>query len=100
MKTQSFDNMKDFLAKALQEAIGLGAVAAKIGFSSAETTDCGFEAGRLKNTGSRQAQGYSMDVIVNGRRAWVSGNRVDQISAVVLYKSVAHVNVSPNPLTN
>ena len=104
MQTGTIDEMKNALADALEQARRLGATAAKADFHCAETTDCEFEAGRLKNTGDKQRQGYSITVLVNGRSARVSSNRVDQVGTMVeealalaKHGSHAHFDAFPAP---
>jgi len=104
MQANAANDMKDVLAKALEKARQLGAAAAKAGFHSSETTNCEFEAGRLKSTGDQQKQGYNITVLLNGRSANVSGNRVEQLEtmveeAITLAKlgSHAHFDAFPPP---
>ena len=104
MQTGTVNEMRDVLAKALEQARQLGATAAKAGFHSTETTNYEFEAGRLKTTGDQQKQGYSITVLVENRSARVSSNRVEQVQTMVeealtlaKHGSDAHFDAFPAP---
>ena len=86
----------------IEKALQLGASGAKIAFRRSERTDCGFEAGRLKETGSRQTASYDIEVLVDGRRGNTSGNRLEDMGemlrrAITLAKagSAAHFDAYP-----
>ena len=96
--------MKDHFQQALDTAKRMGATAAKLAFNHAERTNCRFEAGRLKDTGGREALSYSIDVLVGSRNGNTSGNRLEDLDtmieqAVTLGKigSVAHFDAYPVP---
>lgn len=82
----------------------LGAQAAKLSFNHAEKTSCSFEAGRLKETSDHENLAYTVDALIDGRKAFVSGNRLDVFDvmieqAVTLAKvgSTAHFDAYPSP---
>jgi predicted Zn-dependent protease len=96
------------IANRLQDGIALarrkGATAAKIGFHHGESTNCSFEAGRLKETTDKESMGYSIEVIVGLQKANTSGNRLEKLEkmiedAVALAKvgSAAHFEAYPAP---
>jgi len=97
-------SMKDRLLRGVAMAERLGASAAKISFGHGESIDCEFESGRLKRSGSEEDAGYTVAVIVDGRRGVTSGNRLEDVETMVeramaLAKagSVAHFTRYPAP---
>ncbi|MES0349320.1 MAG: TldD/PmbA family protein [Desulfobacteria bacterium] len=104
MRTSMIEIMKDHFQQGLDTAKRMGATAAKLAFYHAERTDCRFEAGRLKDTGGREALSYSIEVLVGSRKGTTSGNRLEDLDtmieqAVTLGKigSVAHFDAYPVP---
>ena len=105
MRHSLVDVMTQRLHKGLDKAKQLGASAAKIVFHHQETTDCRFEAGRLKDTGEQESISFSVEVLVGGRKGHTSGNRSGDFDemierAVTLAKvggSVAHFDAYPAP---
>lgn len=77
------DKTKEIFKSALLSATKSGAQSAKIGFSSSNSLSVGFEAGRLKETASAEKVGYTISVLVDGKLAEVSGNRMDQVEKMV-----------------
>lgn len=104
MRTSMTDIMKDHFQQGLDTAKRAGANAAKLTFYHGEGIKCRFEAGRLKDTGAREAVSYSIEVLVGRRRGNTSGNSLERIDdmierAVTLAKigSVAHFETYPVP---
>lgn len=104
MRTSMRSSLKDRLLRGVATAERLGATAAKISFGHGESIDCEFESGRLKRSGSEEDAGYTVSVIVAGRRGVTSGNRLDEVElmverSVALAKagSIAHFGRYPAP---
>ena len=74
MRNSMAEAMAPALSRGVEQAQGLGASAAKIDFGQSETIGCDFENGRLKQTETTQRVSYTVTVVVNGRRANVTGN--------------------------
>jgi PmbA protein len=88
MRNTMIDRARDQLQSALETARHQGASAAKLSFRQAERIDCSFEGGRLKNTGSSHAISLGVEVLLDGRRAGVSGNRLRDVNDLV-HRAVA-----------
>jgi len=104
MKNSIVDSMKGRLQEGVELAISLGASAAKIGLSHGEGISCRFESGRLKSADGRESFGYSVTVVLNGKRGSTSGNDLDSLEemvrrAIALAEagSVAHFESYPAP---
>ena len=98
------ERMGDHFQDGLETAKRLGATAAKFAFHHSERTECKFEAGRLKDTGGREALSYSVEVLVGRRRGHTSGNRLEDFNAMIEQAvtlantgSVAHFDTYPIP---
>lgn len=83
-------------------ATSLGASGAAISVSYGTSYGCGFEAGRLKQTGSSETLQYNLSVIVNGHRGDASGNKMEAMQemmrrAIVLASEGAVANFSRYP---
>ncbi len=94
----------DRLKQALEQARKLGASGAKIRRSSSDRLGCGYEAGRLKHSDAQHHAGYSIEVLVDGRRAETRGNRpedledlVERVVTLARSGSVAHFEAYPEP---
>ena len=104
MRSPMIEIMTENFQKGLETAKQLGANAAKFGFSHTERTDCSFEAGRLKDTGGSEAMSYSIEVLLDGRRGNASGNRIEDLDAMIeravalaRVGSAAHFEAYPAP---
>lgn len=92
------------LEQALETARERGVSAAKLHFVQDERAGCGFEAGRLKTADAHRSGAYSIEVVIEGKRASAYGNRLDDLDdmidrAVTLARSgsVAHFDAYPPP---
>ncbi|MBW2624241.1 MAG: TldD/PmbA family protein [Deltaproteobacteria bacterium] len=104
MQSPMIEIMTENFQKGLETAKNLGANAAKFGFSHVERTDCSFEAGRLKDTGGSEAMSYSIEILLDGRRGNSSGNRIEDLDAMIeravalaRVGSAAHFDAFPPP---
>jgi PmbA protein len=104
MRNPMIETMQGRLQQGLSTARKLGASEAKLAFGQTEKIACEFEAGRLKETGSRDNLAYHVEVLVDGRRGRASGNRLEDLDAmleraVALARvgSVAHFDAYPAP---
>jgi len=104
MREQMVEKVVSRLEDAVRKATRAGASAAKVSFGHSESSYCSFEGGRLKRTGVNEGYSYGIEVIVNGKRGGTSGNRLEQLDALVdravtLAKvgSVAHFDKFPAP---
>jgi len=104
MRHSLTDTMKSRLHNGLAQAKALGADAAKLTFEHYETTLCTFKAGRLKDTGGREALSYGIEVLVSGRRGSTSGNDPAKLDSMIEHAvslaragSVAHFEAYPAP---
>jgi PmbA protein len=104
MRDSKTEEMRGRLADGLALAERLGADAAKMRYRQSESMECGFEAGRLKNTGSCQSMAYSIEVLLGKKRGAASGNRPEDVPALVeravtLAKvgAAAHFDAYPAP---
>ena len=104
MRTPMLRAMKDRLLRGVAAAERLGASAARLSFGHGESIDCEFESGRLKRSGSEEDAGYTVTVVVAGRRGVASGNRIDDVELLVQRAvdlaqagSVAHFERYPAP---
>ncbi len=104
MRTSMLPALRERLLRGIATAERLGASAARIAFGHGESIDCEFESGRLKRAGSEENAGYTVTVIVNGRRGVASGNRsgdvelmVERAIALARAGSVAHFERYPAP---
>ncbi len=104
MRRSMIKDMEERLQQGLETARHFGASEAKLAFHHAESLDCKFEAGRLKDTGGREAISYNVEVLVGGRMGNTSGNRLKDLDAMVeravtLAKvgSIAHFKAYPTP---
>ncbi len=84
MRTPLLDVMKPHLRQGVERATAMGASAAKLTFSHGESIGCSFESGRLKSSGTQENLGYTVTVIVDGRRGIATGNALDDVEAMVL----------------
>lgn len=94
----------DRFQQALAGAQGKGANAGRILFRRGESIGCQFEAGRLKETGTRFFSGYEIELLASGRRGSASGNQIDDLPellsrAISLARtgSAAHFTAFPKP---
>lgn len=104
MRTSMLSALRERLLRGVATAERLGATAARITFGHGESIDCEFESGRLKRAGSEEDAGFTVTVIVQGRRGVTSGNRSDEIElmvdramALARAGSVAHFERYPAP---
>lgn len=104
MAASVVERMGSRMEEGLRRACALGATAAKIAYTSVDGLGCSFEAGRLKQTESRQSDLYTIEVLARGRRGWASGNAPGDLEelvarAVTLAKmgGVAHFEAYPAP---
>ena len=104
MRTSMLSVLRERLLRGIAAAERLGATAARISFGHGEGIDCEFESGRLKRAGSEENSGYTISVIVGGRRGVASGNRsgdvelmVERAMALARAGSVAHFERYPAP---
>ena len=77
--SKSQDRLEAALAKARQ----LGASGARVSCVQGEAIHASFEAGRLKDTGSEESFGVTVDVLVAGRRAQASARRIQDLDGAV-----------------
>lgn len=98
------DGLRDRMEAGIKLAKRLGAAGARFAFQRADKIDCGFEAGRLKDTGRKESLSYGVEVLVRGRKGNTSGNRLQDLEtliekAVTLARvgSVAHFDAYPAP---
>ena len=104
MRTSMLPALRERLLRGVATAERLGATAARITFGHGESIDCEFESGRLKRAGSEENAGYTVAVVVNGRRGVASGNRsgdvelmVERAMALARAGSIAHFERYPAP---
>ncbi|HUW82578.1 MAG TPA: metallopeptidase TldD-related protein [Phycisphaerae bacterium] len=102
MRNPLAESLQHRLQDGVSAARRLGAAAAKISLHHEERTTCGFESGRLKDTGGRESLSFGIEVLVGRRKANTRGNRLDQLDtmiehAVSLAKvgSAAHFDAYP-----
>ena len=67
------------LTRAVERAMALGASAARGSYSRGWQRSVDFEAGRLKNAGNAATFTYWVNVVKDGRRAEVAGNRPERL---------------------
>lgn len=98
------DTFKPAMYKALELAKSLGASAAKIDFSNAESTSAEFENGRLKFATSGQSMSYGISLIIDGHRGSASGNQpenllelVERAAALAKVGAVSYFDTLPKP---
>jgi len=104
-----FDSTRDRgLAERLQHGIDSamkkGAAGAKIIFTHDDTTECTFENSRLKSGKVQQTQGFTVEVLVDGRRGTASGNEEEALDELIARAitlagvgSAAHFSAYPAP---
>lgn len=88
MSTMGNDNttaedVEQLLRCGLEKALRLGATAAALGFERDERIGCAYEAGRLKDTGAQQHQGYWIMAVVNQRMSTLRGNILERFDVMV-----------------
>jgi len=104
MRTSQLAVMRDKIAEALSLATRKGASAAKISFTHSENRACQFESGRLKECHSADTMGYSIALVINGRRGTATSNipaamndMVERAVAIAASGAVAHFTEYPAP---
>jgi PmbA protein len=104
MRTPLDNALEDRLVRAVERVCRAGAAGARIAVRHGEMADCTFESGRLKNTGAGESLACTVDVVADGRRGTVSGNRLDtldtmveQARALARMGSAVHFNAWPAP---
>jgi len=84
MEDAIFDReLADRLQRGVDLAMQRGAAGAKIHFNSSDITECSFENSRLKSAAVQQTQGFTVEVLVDGRRGTASGNEVEAVDELI-----------------
>lgn len=83
MQSSPLSHWRERLSQALSLAVSEGASAAKISLSQRASKTCSFESGRLKECQSADTLGYSISVIVDGRRGTANGNIPEALQEMV-----------------
>ena len=104
MDTLEAEELQSRMQAGIDLATRLGAAGARLAFQRTDKIDCGFEAGRLKDTGRKQSLSYGVEVLVEGRKGNTSSNRLQDLEtmierAVTLARvgSIAHFDAYPAP---
>ncbi len=97
-------NEVDIFSRVIERVKGAGAQACLISYGTSQSTDIQFEAGRIKEAGASDKSSYMIEVLLNGRKAVASGNRMDKVQdvadqalALVKHGSAAHFTAYPQP---
>lgn len=83
MRTPITETTKNRIRSTVEQARRSGADAAKVGLSHHESTNCQFESGRLKQAGASESLSFGITVLVDGRIGHTSGNRLEDLDALV-----------------
>ncbi|MHB0935994.1 MAG: TldD/PmbA family protein [Armatimonadota bacterium] len=75
--------LADRLQRGVELAMHRGAAAAKITFNSGDMTECAFENSKLKSGKVQQTQGFTVEVLVDGRRGTASSNEADALDELI-----------------
>jgi PmbA protein len=88
-------DLRDKFEKGIDYALKSGASGAKIILEQVENLSCTFEAGRLKNTGTKESLSINIEVIRDGKIGRSSCNRFDSIHDLI--KKALDISVAGSP---
>ncbi|MFP4105641.1 MAG: TldD/PmbA family protein [Phycisphaerae bacterium] len=83
MRNPMIDQAATKLTDGLGRAKSLGASEGKLTFMQSESTLCKFSAGRLKDFNSSQSIRYDVEVLVDGKLGYATGNDFDAMDEII-----------------